>query len=75
MKIGNNPNTRLPAQVGGAFLYQEADLLTIQSDLGYVLRCNMKFDICILELSGKINLSRIQNDIIALTYPNRMVFW
>lgn len=58
--IGNNPNTRLPAEVGETYLYQEADILTIKSELGFMLQCNMKFDICILELSGEFHMSYFQ---------------
>lgn len=60
MVINNNPNTRLPTEVGDTFLFQEADMLTIENKLNFMLQCNMKFDVCVLELSGKFDMSRPQ---------------
>ncbi|KAF5300365.1 hypothetical protein FQR65_LT00986 [Abscondita terminalis] len=52
LKIGEATISRLPLQVGDLYLYQEFGVVTVDSASGFVLQCNMKFDVCILELSG-----------------------
>ncbi|KAK4871887.1 hypothetical protein RN001_016011 [Aquatica leii] len=52
VKIGEATISRLPLEVGDLYLYQEFGVVTVDSASGFVLQCNMKFDVCILELSG-----------------------
>lgn len=53
VNVGGNENTRLPATVGDADLYHETDIITLKSQSGFTVQCNLKFDICTLEVSGK----------------------
>lgn len=43
----------LPMQIGNDYLYRESDIITLTSDSGFTLECNIKFQICIFEVSGK----------------------
>uniref|UniRef100_A0A1Y1LL77 Vitellogenin domain-containing protein n=1 Tax=Photinus pyralis TaxID=7054 RepID=A0A1Y1LL77_PHOPY len=52
VKIADSTVSRLPMQVEDLFLYQEYGIVTVDSASGFVLQCNMKFDVCVLELSG-----------------------
>ncbi|KAK5639713.1 hypothetical protein RI129_012205 [Pyrocoelia pectoralis] len=52
VKIADATVSRLPMQVEDLFLYQEFGVVTVDSATGFVLQCNMKFDVCVLELSG-----------------------
>ncbi|KYB29704.1 hypothetical protein TcasGA2_TC031518 [Tribolium castaneum] len=51
VKIGNDGIT-LPTQIGDTSLFLEADVFTAVSKNGFVLECNLKFDLCVFELSG-----------------------
>lgn len=51
--MGENENTRLPLAIGDAILYYELNIVTLKSQSGFTVECNLKFDICTLELSGK----------------------
>lgn len=51
--MADNDNTKLPMAIGNAVLYHESDVVTLESQLGFTVECNLKFDICSLELSGK----------------------
>ncbi|CAG9816912.1 unnamed protein product [Phaedon cochleariae] len=42
----------LPAQIGETYLFREAGLFKVESTLGFVLECNMKFHTCTFEMSG-----------------------
>lgn len=44
----------LPLNIGNNFLYREADIITLESESGFRLECNKKFQICIFEVSGKL---------------------
>lgn len=46
-------STHLPVQLGDVSLYQKSEVVTLESASGFALRCNMKFDVCMLEVSGK----------------------
>lgn len=52
IRIGRNLTTSLPAKVGDLVIYRDADILTLESSKGFVLQCNLQFDVCVLELSG-----------------------
>lgn len=64
----------LPFQVGEAFVYQEADIVTVESEMGFNLQCNMKFDICLFEVAGKFNTSA-RGSLNEFCISRRMVFW
>lgn len=53
VKVADNDNTKLPMAIGNAVLYHELDVVTLESQLGFTVECNLKFDICSLEVSGK----------------------
>ncbi|CAG9760349.1 unnamed protein product [Ceutorhynchus assimilis] len=42
----------LPLEIGNNHLYREADIIILASNSGYTLECNVKFQICIFEVSG-----------------------
>ncbi|XP_049847119.1 uncharacterized protein LOC126299332 [Schistocerca gregaria] len=44
--------THLPAQVGDMYIYQETEIITIESARGVHIQCNLKFDLCSITLSG-----------------------
>lgn len=52
VNVGENENTRLPVAIGNAILYHESDIITLKSQSGFTVECNLKFDICSLEVSG-----------------------
>lgn len=45
-------SAKLPLQLKKAYIYREGDVIVIDSLQGFTLKCNMKFDICKLHLSG-----------------------
>lgn len=53
VKVGDTAATKLPLQIGDLKLYQDADIVTFDSESGFLLQCNLKFDVCMLETSGK----------------------
>ncbi|KAJ8955430.1 hypothetical protein NQ318_003528, partial [Aromia moschata] len=52
IQIGDSGANRLPAQIGDVYLYRDADILTVESSAGFILECNVKFHICLFEISG-----------------------
>lgn len=52
VNIGENENSKLPAAIGNTVLYHESDVVTLKSQSGFTVECNLKFDICSLEVSG-----------------------
>lgn len=50
--ISNGETDHLPAEIGETYLYREADIVTVQSALGFTLECNMKYHMCTFEMSG-----------------------
>lgn len=52
--VGNSCSGRLPTTVeNDTFVYRDMDIVTIESALGFVLRCNMKFEVCMFDVSGE----------------------
>ncbi|XP_066998183.2 uncharacterized protein Apoltp [Anabrus simplex] len=43
---------QLPVEAGDTFIFQEAEMVTIESAKGFSIHCNLRFDICIFSLSG-----------------------
>jgi hypothetical protein len=52
IRIGRNATTALPAQIGNTTIYREAEILYLESDNGFLLECNLLFDVCTFDLSG-----------------------
>ncbi|KAG5880871.1 hypothetical protein JTB14_004019 [Gonioctena quinquepunctata] len=50
--IGDSRMERLPAQIGGTYLYRNAGIFIVESSSGFMLECNMKFHTCTFKLSG-----------------------
>lgn len=48
-----NENTKLPLTLGDAVLYWASDAVILESQSGFMVECNLKFNICLLEVSGK----------------------
>lgn len=51
VRIGKN-SASLPLQLEDAIIYRYDDILNIESDKGFTVKCNLQFDICSLELEG-----------------------
>ncbi|KAJ8914497.1 hypothetical protein NQ315_002769 [Exocentrus adspersus] len=43
---------RLPTQIGDSYIHQHSDILIVGSSSGFTLECNLKFHICVFEMSG-----------------------
>nr|XP_023014255.1 uncharacterized protein LOC111504020 [Leptinotarsa decemlineata] len=50
--VGDSGTERLPAQIGETYLYRSAGLFMVESPLGFILECNMKFHTCTFKISG-----------------------
>ncbi|GLH12107.1 Apolipophorins, partial [Gryllus bimaculatus] len=50
--IERGENKMLPIEIGDTFIYQEASIVTVESEKGFKIQCNMKFDVCVISLSG-----------------------
>ncbi|CAH1158795.1 unnamed protein product [Phyllotreta striolata] len=49
---GDSKVERLPMQIGETYLYKDSGLFKAESQLGFILECNMKFHTCMFEMSG-----------------------
>ncbi|XP_069692884.1 uncharacterized protein Apoltp isoform X2 [Periplaneta americana] len=52
VKIQREGVRQLPTAIGDAYIYQEAQILTVESSRGFCMKCNLKFDVCTFTLSG-----------------------
>lgn len=52
MKIPSH-NTQIPADLNGTLVLYEFGVVKIESDMGFMIECNVKYDICIFKLSGE----------------------
>uniref|UniRef100_A0A182M2K1 Vitellogenin domain-containing protein n=1 Tax=Anopheles culicifacies TaxID=139723 RepID=A0A182M2K1_9DIPT len=53
VKINNKEATALPALIGSETeVFQESDLLYVQSQRGFLLACSLRYHLCWLELDG-----------------------
>lgn len=52
VKVDRNVTTALPAQIDDTVVYQEADLLVVQSYKGFKLTCSLQYHMCSFDLSG-----------------------
>lgn len=50
--IGNNITSILPTSFGDLMITRELNVVTVSSRRGIVVRCNLEFDVCSIELSG-----------------------
>lgn len=48
---------QLPIEIEDTYIYQEAQILMIESARGFSMQCNLKFDVCTFSLSGKTTFS------------------
>jgi hypothetical protein len=48
---------QLPIAIEDTYIYQEAQMLMIESARGFSMQCNLKFDVCTFTLSGKTTFS------------------
>nr|XP_022900792.1 uncharacterized protein LOC111413892 [Onthophagus taurus] len=42
----------LPYKIGESHIHLESDIVTVASEYGFKVQCNMKFDVCMFEVSG-----------------------
>jgi hypothetical protein len=52
IKIGSNPTTSLPIAFGDVVINLDANVVSIESRKGFLLKCNLDFDVCSLDVSG-----------------------
>ncbi|KAL1492708.1 hypothetical protein ABEB36_010924 [Hypothenemus hampei] len=52
VKVNDSETTLLPLQIGNNRLYRESEIITLRGDQGFYLECNVKYQICIFEVSG-----------------------
>ena len=52
IKFGNNSTSILPTTFGDLIVTRELNVVTVSSRHGFVVRCNLEFDVCTIELSG-----------------------
>ncbi|XP_076260910.1 apolipoprotein lipid transfer particle isoform X2 [Rhynchophorus ferrugineus] len=45
------PIIKLPTDIDGNYIYRESNIVTVENN-GFSLQCNMKFQICLFEISG-----------------------
>ncbi|XP_072402619.1 uncharacterized protein Apoltp isoform X1 [Diabrotica undecimpunctata] len=50
--VGESKMERLPMQIGETYLYKDSGIFKAESQLGFILECNMKFHTCMFEMSG-----------------------
>lgn len=50
--IGNNLTSILPTSFGDLMVTRELNVVTVSSKRGFLVRCNLEFDVCFIELSG-----------------------
>jgi hypothetical protein len=52
VKTGKNGTSILPALIGDVMITRELNVVTISSQRGFFIECNLEFDLCIFQLSG-----------------------
>lgn len=52
VKLGRNSTSTLPAAIGDLLVTRELNVITIYSRRGFEVRCNLEFDVCVIETSG-----------------------
>lgn len=50
--VGNNLTSILPTSFGDLIVTRELNVVTVSSKRGFLVRCNLEFDVCFIELSG-----------------------
>lgn len=46
-------NMQIPADLNGTLVLCEFGVVKVESDVGFMIECNLKYDICIIKLSGE----------------------
>jgi hypothetical protein len=52
IKVGDRLTTILPATSGNLLITREVNVVTVISQQGFMVQCNLEFDVCTIELSG-----------------------
>lgn len=52
LKIGDNEATALPTSFKNTVVSRENNMIIVESKRGFLLKCNLEFDVCTFELSG-----------------------
>lgn len=52
VKVGKNSTSMLPIMVDDLLVMQELNVIIVSSRRGFTVRCNLEFDVCVIELSG-----------------------
>lgn len=52
VKVGENSASMLPVMVDDLLVMQELNVITASSRRGFKVRCNLEFDVCVIETSG-----------------------
>lgn len=52
IRFGRNLTTALPARFGETVIYRDTDVLTIESNNGFKIQCNLQFDLCSFDVIG-----------------------
>lgn len=50
--IGNNLTSVLPTTFGNLMITRELNVVTVSSKRGFTVKCNLEYDVCLIELSG-----------------------
>lgn len=50
--IGNNLTSILPTSFGDLMITRELNVVTVSSRRGFMVRCNLEFDVCSIDISG-----------------------
>ncbi|XP_050313934.1 apolipophorins [Anthonomus grandis grandis] len=50
--VNGSEKMLLPLEIGNNYLYREAEILYLTSKSGFRLECNIKFQICVFEVTG-----------------------
>lgn len=43
-----------PANLNGTYVFMETNIITVTSQDQFTLRCNLKYDVCTFDVSGKL---------------------
>ena len=52
LKIGDNEATALPTSFKNTVVSREVNMIIVESKRGFLLKCNLEFDVCSFEVSG-----------------------
>lgn len=52
IRIGSHLTSVLPTSIGDLMITRELNVVTVSSRRGFIVDCNLEFDVCLIELSG-----------------------